>query len=787
MAENESAGGVIVEISADVSSLITATRRATSELGAVGAAADGAGAHMGELETDVTRLARGVRNAGGGFGSLQRQLAGAGNQITDFFLMVTGGQGVLRALSTQANQLGMMFGPQGAIIGGVIGLAAMLAGMLFPNLDNTKEKLKAAQDAAKDLADVFQLTAEGAVVLSEKFMKLAAANEAAAHAQLIAAISQANIVIAQQQEAITKAIDAEFSWRASLDAAASQLERLKQKGGDWRATLDDLREGHEGAVAGVSMLNQAIDKIAADMGLTREQAKDLTEAMINWSQDKSVEHAEALRDVMAQLSEKYGYHNNKLNDLMNATLKEIETLSQSNEMRRDSEAALHGDTIATEENTKAKEENERALKSLIERTHEEAETAGMSARAKAIYKARQDGANEAQIEGINADYDKIEAAAKAKKAQQEHNREVKAGESAARKAANTQETIATKLENMRQKAELGTTATTELSRAQAVLAAQQSLGKAATSEQIALMGKYAGAVWDANNAEKQRAKDQQLAAQKAQASKAAGGYIASAAVTLGTDPAAAVKAENAAKQAALDQYRAKGLIDEALYQKATTALAQEGAYQREKILFEQAQNQREILAGGLNSVSDSFNALASIAASSAGKSSGAYQAMFALSKGFAIANATVSLYSAVMQAMADPSALTPAQKFANYAAVFTAGVGLLSQISSISMGTGKAAGGSVLGGSAYRVGEGNRPEIFKAGNGNQYMIPGDNGRVIPNSQVGGAGGMTVNFNIQTTGGIDDATMAKMAGMMRQVSLNTIKDQQRPNGLLQRSR
>jgi hypothetical protein len=43
----------------------------------------------------------------------------------------------------------------------------------------------------------------------------------------------------------------------------------------------------------------------------------------------------------------------------------------------------------------------------------------------------------------------------------------------------------------------------------------------------------------------------------------------------------------------------------------------------------------------------------------------------------------------------------------------------------------------------------------------------------------------ITFEINTTGGIDDATMAKMAQMMKQVSLNTIRDQQRPNGLLRR--
>lgn len=94
--------------------------------------------------------------------------------------------------------------------------------------------------------------------------------------------------------------------------------------------------------------------------------------------------------------------------------------------------------------------------------------------------------------------------------------------------------------------------------------------------------------------------------------------------------------------------------------------------------------------------------------------------------------------------------------------------------------------------SMYRVGEGGAPEIYQAGTGKQYMIPGDNGKVISNKDMqGGSGGggtvvqQEVNFHITTTNGIDDATMQRMAAMMKTVSLNTIKDQQRPNGLLRK--
>ncbi|WP_075180623.1 tape measure protein [Pantoea sp. 1.19] len=99
-------------------------------------------------------------------------------------------------------------------------------------------------------------------------------------------------------------------------------------------------------------------------------------------------------------------------------------------------------------------------------------------------------------------------------------------------------------------------------------------------------------------------------------------------------------------------------------------------------------------------------------------------------------------------------------------------------------------GGPVNANSMYRVGEGGKPEIFKASNGSQYMIPGDNGKVISNRDLSGAGGgnvihQEVNFHITTTGGIDAATQKQLAGMMKQVALFQMKEEStRGGGMLQ---
>lgn len=63
-------------------------------------------------------------------------------------------------------------------------------------------------------------------------------------------------------------------------------------------------------------------------------------------------------------------------------------------------------------------------------------------------------------------------------------------------------------------------------------------------------------------------------------------------------------------------------------------------------------------------------------------------------------------------------------------------------------------GGPVTAGGMYQVGESGLPEIYKASNGSQYMIPGDNGSVISNKDLQSGGGVSVviNFSDQTSGG-----------------------------------
>ncbi|HIE8537778.1 TPA: tape measure protein [Klebsiella pneumoniae] len=131
-------------------------------------------------------------------------------------------------------------------------------------------------------------------------------------------------------------------------------------------------------------------------------------------------------------------------------------------------------------------------------------------------KARQQAAYDAEDAGVTDELaikrlqDNYAATERNTQARKDQKKEDKAAESEAKKLANQQESVAQKLANLKQQSELAAGSTQELSREQAVLQAQQSLGKGATQEQIALAGKYRGEIWDTANALKAQAAAQKL-------------------------------------------------------------------------------------------------------------------------------------------------------------------------------------------------------------------------------------------------------------------------------------
>ncbi|MFB4540254.1 tape measure protein [Enterobacter hormaechei subsp. steigerwaltii] len=448
----------------------------------------------------------------------------------------------------------------------------------------------------------------------------------------------------------------------------------------------------------------------------------------------------------------------------------------------------------------------------------------------AVSKASQTAANTKPIE-IKA----VAGTGKKKKTQAEKEAE---------KYAKAQQTVNEKLEELRQKAQLSAGSLGELSRAQAVLNAQQSLGSAATQAQIKEAGEYAAKAWDASaaakgvtealkaiplqaenksyaesmqnlkaalNAGKIDLKEYNAATEKMALehqnnlakinAQATVNPVASARAEV--DPVQQLVNENNQKLALMQQYQQqeqailqqsyqKGKInyDQFVAAKAATdaqylalKTAQENQFNEQMTAAQwQLLSQQGLGYEMLTSAVDAFSGNASNALT--GLITGTMSAQDAMrSLGNTMLNSVVNALVQVgvealknfiigqtlgaaataagaSQAAILASAWAPAAALASLASFGANSVPAMAGIAStvglsktLAVAGARKNGGPVSAGSMYQVGEGGMPEIYQASTGKQYMIPGDNGKVISNKDMQGGGNIQVSiiFNDHSTG------------------------------------
>ncbi|MGL5396540.1 MAG: tape measure protein [Shewanella sp.] len=322
-------------------------------------------------------------------------------------------------------------------------------------------------------------------------------------------------------------------------------------------------------------------------------------------------------------------------------------------------------------------------------------------------------------------------------------------DSAAKKAATEQERINRIIEEAKLKTQQldaqykvlndteGKLTSTKLrhTEASARLEAQQKLSSGASKEQIDALAKeiYAqdqmAAKIDARIEKEKKLKE--LESQKEEAKRFTEQVAFDAA-----SPLEKIDIEEQAKLAKLQEYQDAQLLNEQAFQTARNQIIEAAATERQQI--EAARN-----AMILGASADFFGGMADLTGSFAGEQSGAYKALFAISKGFAIANAALQLQTAIANASALP---WPANLPAIGQAVALGGQ-IASSLSGISYGGGRQYGGPVNPGSMYRTGEQNKPELLTQG-GSTYLLPGSRGQVTP--MDGAGGGVTFNITNQAS-------------------------------------
>lgn len=374
----------------------------------------------------------------------------------------------------------------------------------------------------------------------------------------------------------------------------------------------------------------------------------------------------------------------------------------------------------------------------------------------------------------------------------------KGGKSAAQKEAEqyakAQESVNQKLDELRQKAELSAVSVGELSRAQAVLNAQQSLGNDATQEQVILAGQYAAKAWDNANALRAKAKAEKERTDAANKFSTIQGKTS--------------------KTAGLDSQYQKDIADIQQYaqlypqkigeaEAARAAIEQQYRDQRNAAMWEEWAQQN----AATQAAAAAFDSLGSVASNAlTGIITGSMSASDAMrSIGMTVLNSVINSFvqmgiewvkSAIMGQAAQTAAIgtvtavqtaavatqtatstaaaattaaawTPAAILSSIASMGTAaaiGLGAVAGVIGANLLGKRKNGGPVSAGGMYQVGEGGMPEIYQASTGKQYMIPGDNGKVISNKDMnaGGGGGAPV-LNIYNYSSASVDAQAKQNG------------------------
>lgn len=665
-----------------------------------------------------------------------------------------------------------------ALIGGPAGAAMLAAGAIF----YFWQKAQQAKDEAIAFADGLD--------------KLNAAMSAMSNTQLRGAIADANNSIRAQKEAVAdlqSEVDSLRDRYQNFTPAAQKVAESMGQGADFARQQAEVSDE---LARKTRDLEAAKDKLSRTEETASEATRTLTNNMLTAMgvHDQLIEKSWSLEQVQGAVAKAFGETADEINRANQAGK------SFDPKALQISPATKEGDkVIATLE-----EQNE-LLKIQDERE-------------RAIAKARMQTAkvtdNQNQISAAgrlaaeNYDLEKSEEARK--KAQQESEQQGK-------KSASSAESVAQKLANLKQQAELAAGSTQELSREQAMLNAEQSLGKGATLAQIAEARQYAATKWDTANALKAQAAAEKLlpearenasykqdvqdlktalAAKKIsqeqfnqtserleathQANLAK--IRAQQAVTpqqeavAQVDPVQQLANQHAQQLALIQQFEQQGLLAHqnalALKNAADTQYEQQRTAAQWELL-----SQQSLGYSMLTSAVDAFSGNASNALT--GLITGTMSAQDAMrSLGNTMLNSVVNALvqvgvealknfiigqtlgaaataAGVSQAGILASAWAPAAAFASLASFGSNSIPAMAGIAStvglsktLAVAGARKNGGPVTSGSMYQVGEGGMPEIYQASTGKQYMIPGDNGRVISNKDMQSGSGVIINNIVQ---------------------------------------
>ncbi|EKJ3288833.1 hypothetical protein KFU38_04620 [Escherichia coli] len=716
-------GTIYYEVDARTGKLLTAGKQADDAFDRIERGAMKADSGVKKLNTQLTKTSAAVKT------NLSPAIRNASYQIADLATQLQMGGNALQAFAVQGAQLLAGFGTMGAVAGAVLAIAGAMGGSLSQGADSAAGSIEYLDKAITKLNDVIAVNEQGVTVMTDSYANL----------------SKVNAEVAKQMRNM-----------AEIQAIAA-LRDLKEQAGQAQGEMSSFWRSLQGGKADAQAAAQALD----DLGITTNDYKEAI-AILNANQPTTQAQMATLAKSVMYIGEEYNLTNQQAYEFIRALNRAVTTRTP------EAMQELSGFMQVLLQDTENGNEAFREL--AIKFVDAQTKGAMLEDQLNRLKGAISDAAEEAR----NANFTRMLDGVAARLATIEQGWE--AGLRMQLKAQGYTEEQIDELVNMETAYRDAKAAQDEKNRAdrEAVALAKRQAAEAARKAKQ-------------EEAEAQR-KAKQLAAQKEQAGRFTQQVMTEYLTTVDPatgqafNPAAQVEMQEQQKKAALDKYRQLGVLDEQQYQNTLTAIQKTASMRRQQIIKDEADtlfnNQQQLIG----TFGDFFGELSGVIADGAGEQNAAYQALFAVQKGFVLASAALSLQKALAEANALPfPANLPA-----YAQAMSAGTQIISAIRGIAFGGGRYNGGAVGAGNLYRVGEHGKPEIFKANNGSQYMIPGDNGRVISNRDIGGGGGVTINspITINTTNGFSDEDSRRLEEAMKRVAMGVCRQEStRPGGML----
>lgn len=847
-------GGVYYEVDIDLEKALEANQQLKRELKALSDNAKNSAGGIKTLETQAKTTATAVNQATKAGGAFRSQFQQAGYQIQDFIVQVQGGQSALVAFSQQGSQLAGAFGPGGAIVGAVIALGTVIAGTLITALNGGKNAMDALREAADAMDKVITISQNGVAALSDKYANLARVNAEVATLMRNQVLLEYNQAMTKVSKTISDTTSEFFSFGDTAKAALSGgtvsvkllstiLDAAEVKTNNFTDAFNEISKSSIANEATISTFTNTVGALSSRLGITDQAAFELAKQLNDLSKNPSPQALTTLAIRLQNMtsSSKEGQEqitslsktlvglaveatNAKLNmDSLKRTtdnltdgqknlLKQAERNLSLSKLQGEARARLAAQYAAedagfakddphakkTEDDAAATYKNLEATKQL---NSEQKKSAGQASRnAQVLEQYRQKAELSADsVDGLSRAQAVLQARQKlvnptpAQIAQVEKDAGAAWDKAAAIRAqAAAMKLIPEQAENTRYKQDVADLKT--------------------VLEQKTITQKQH------DTAAEQMEQQHQVNLARIRATQNVG--VTPLQEAQGAiDPVQAMANENAKKLALIQEFEtAKGQITLnglALMNAANTQYEQQRIAAQWEIYRNQsaanslladavdslqggATNAITGLLNGTQSLSEAFANIGSTILNSV--VSGLVEMGLQYVKNMVMGQvaASAALGATATQATAAAGMWGPAAVSASIATMGTAStVGTTAYSTALMASKGLAVagarehGGPVLANSMYRVGEGGKPEIFKASNGSQYMIPGDNGSVISNKDIGNANGsggvsLEVNFNITTTNGIDEATQKQMAQQMEIVALKVAREQStRDGGFLQK--